>query len=311
MIEVKDIRKNYGDIEAVKGISFTVNKGEVYGLLGPNGAGKSTTISILCGLQKPSSGAVTIGGLNLFADPVAVKKIMGVVPQEVSLYHELSAVDNLMFFGSLYGLKGKERRDRVEEVLELVGLSHRTREAVGTFSGGMLRRLNIACGMIHKPAVLLLDEPTVGLDPQTRLTILETISNAATQGTAVLFTTHYLDEAEEICHRVGIIDHGKILIEGTLTELRKATTEKDIVIIRGNVKKETIAEIFAAQPSLGIELISHEEGTIKLAMLPGEQNLATLMRSLAALSEVKEISVKQPSLESLFIKLTGRELRET
>lgn len=310
MIKVTNLRKTYQDIVAVDNISFSVAVGEIYGLLRPNGAGKSTTISILCGLLQPTSGSVTIANYNLFTEPMNVKKIMGVVPQEVSLYKELSAYDNLMFIGSLYGLKSKELKQRTLEVLELIGLAHRMREPIEKYSGGMMRRLNIACGIIHKPKVLLLDEPTVGIDPQTRLNILETISQTAAHGTTVLFTTHYLDEAEEICHRIGIIDHGKILMEGTLQELRNAVAEKDIVIVKGNFTIELLQNKLNELALHGTEILSFKEGIASIALPPGQQNITLLFKNLSAMSEIKEFNIKQPSLETLFIKLTGRELRE-
>jgi linearmycin/streptolysin S transport system ATP-binding protein len=310
MIKVSNLRKMYGEIEALKGISFSVAAGEIYGLLGPNGAGKSTTISILCGLLQPTSGTVYIGGLNLFTETLEVKRILGVVPQEVAFYKELSAYDNLMFYGSLYGLKGNELQERAREVIELVGLAHRLKDPVEKYSGGMMRRLNIACGIMHKPKVLLLDEPTVGIDPQTRLSILETIVQTAAQGTTVLFTTHYLDEAEEICRRVGIIDNGQILVEGTIDELRTMVAEKNIILVKGSFSQEAMQDKLDDLHLKGTEILSFKEGTASIAIPPGENNIPLLFKSLSSMSDVKEFNIKQPSLEALFIKLTGRELRE-
>src|SRR5438034_4994849 len=229
MIQASGLRKRFGEIEALRGISFSVSPGEIYGLLGPNGAGKSTTISILCGLVPPDAGEVRLNGVEVASRPLEARRSLGVVPQEVALYTELSATDNLSFFGRLYGLRGGDLRRRVEQALARVNLADRAREPVERYSGGMLRRLNIAIGVLHSPKVVLLDEPTVGLDPQTRLTILELVRTIAKDGAAVLYTTHYLDEAERLCDRIAIIDHGGILAEGTLAELRHAAGEREIV----------------------------------------------------------------------------------
>ncbi len=310
MIEVKDLKKNYGNFEAVKGVSFKVFDNEIYGLLGPNGAGKTTIISILCGLIEPSSGTVYINNLNLFQESLSVKKIIGVVPQEAAFYKELSASENLMFFGSLYGLKGNQLKQSVYQALELVGLTHRMKEPVEKFSGGMLRRLNFACGILHKPKVLLLDEPTVGIDPQTRLNILEMITNTASQGTTILFTTHYLYEAEQICHRIGIIDDGKLLIEGTLDELKNIITQNDIIIIKGDFTKDLIQNKLSESKIMNAKIISCENGTATISIPSKEQNITTLLKTFSKITQIKEFNIKQPSLETLFIQLTGKELRE-
>jgi len=310
MIEVRDLVKKYGENEAVKGVSFQVRKGEIYGLLGPNGAGKSTIISVLCGLIQPTSGSVFIDGLNIFTERMRVKKILGVVPQETAFYRELSAYENLMFYGSLYGLRGDKLKERVREAIELVGLEHRMNEPVEKYSGGMLRRLNFACGIVHNPKVLLLDEPTVGIDPQTRLNILEMIAKSAALGATILFTTHYLYEAEQICHRVGIIDNGKLLIEGTISELRVMTAEKDIVIVKGDIKADMLQRKLTEYNLTGVEIISIGANDATLASPSGENNIALLFRALSKMTEIKEFNVKQAGLETLFIKLTGKELRE-
>jgi ABC-2 type transport system ATP-binding protein len=222
VIEVNQLRKKYGENEALKGASFHVAAGEIYGLLGPNGAGKSTTIGILCGLVIADSGTASLNGIDVARKPAEARRVLGVVPQEVALYTEFSARDNLRFFGQLYGLSGQALSGAVQRVLARVNLADRATERIEGFSGGMLRRLNIAVGLMHDPKVILMDEPTVGLDPQTRASILDLVRSIAASGSAVLYTTHYLDEAERLCDRVGIIDHGVILAEGTLAELRAA-----------------------------------------------------------------------------------------
>jgi ABC-2 type transport system ATP-binding protein len=287
-----------------------VSPGEIYGLLGPNGAGKSTTISILCGLVTPDAGEVRLSGIDVGQSPIEARRSLGVVPQEVALYTELSATDNLRFFGRLYRLRGSDLQRRIEEVLGRVGLADRAREPVERYSGGMLRRLNIAIGVLHGPKVVLLDEPTVGLDPQTRLNILELVRAIARDGAAVLYTTHYLDEAERLCDRIGIIDHGAILAEGTLAELRHAAGEREIVALRGTFRPEAIAAGLVGTLGSEVTLIKADAGELLFSMERAERLLPELLAKAAGLGQVREVAVKQPSLENLFIKLTGRELRD-
>jgi len=226
VIQARGLSKRYDDIEALKGISFEVRDGEVYGLLGPNGAGKSTTIGILSGLIIPDTGQTLLDGLDIAVDPQTARRSLGVVPQDLALYPELTARENLTFFGRLYGLPRDQLRKRVDELLKRVDLTDRADEPVQQFSGGMQRRLNVAVGLVHRPGVVLLDEPTVGLDPQTRLAILELVQAIAREGASVLYTTHYLDEAERLCDRVAIMDHGRLLIEGETEELMQAAGER-------------------------------------------------------------------------------------
>jgi ABC-2 type transport system ATP-binding protein len=308
MIDVSGLRKSFGANHALQGVSFHVGKGEIYGLLGPNGAGKSTTIGILCGLVKPDAGTARLGGRDVATDSVAARAHLGVVPQEPALYTELTARQNLAFFGRLYGLRGRALRDALEHVLVRVGLADRADEPVQRLSGGLVRRANIAAGIVHQPHVVLMDEPTVGLDPQTRLSILDLVQTIARDGAAVLYTTHYLDEAERLCDRVGIIDHGTLLAEGTLHELRQAAGEQEIVVLRGSFRAE------AAMPPLdGVaeaELISRSERELLFSARRAEGQVTPLLALAGSLGEVREVAIKQPSLENLFIRLTGRELRE-
>jgi ABC-2 type transport system ATP-binding protein len=311
VIHASDLRKRYGKIEALRGISFSVSPGEIYGLLGPNGAGKSTTISILCGLVSPDGGEVRLNGVDVALRPLEARRSLGVVPQEVALYTDLSATDNLNFFGRLYGLRGGDLRRRVEQALARVNLADRAREPVERYSGGMLRRLNIAIGVLHSPKAVLLDEPTVGLDPQTRLSILELVRTIAKDGAAVLYTTHYLDEAERLCDRIAIIDHGGILAEGTLSELRRAAGEREIVALRGTFQPDTVAAALGGALDRGdLALIKADVGELLFSLESAERQLPELLARAATLGQVREVAVKQPSLENLFIKLTGRELRE-
>jgi linearmycin/streptolysin S transport system ATP-binding protein len=307
-VAVANLRKRFGDLEALRGITFAVKAGEIYGLLGPNGAGKSTAINILCGLVTPDAGTASLNGIDVVRQPVEARRTLGVVPQDVAVYPELSARDNLAFFGRLYGLRGTDLRARIDEILQRVNLADRDREPVGQYSGGMLRRLNIAAGVLHRPRAVLFDEPTVGLDPQTRLNILELVRAIATDGAAVVYTTHYLDEAERLCDRIGIIDRGAILAEGTLAELRRAAGEREIVALRGSFRTDAAPVALGELPDLQLIKVSDSELLVSLAS--AERQLSALLPIAGALGEVREVAVKQPSLENLFIKLTGRELRE-
>jgi ABC-2 type transport system ATP-binding protein len=218
-VQVLNLVKTFDKIEAVKGISFSISKGEIFGLLGPNGAGKSTTINMMCGYLEPTAGDTIIDGLSVTREAIKVKRIIGVVPQEIALYKDLSSVENLEFFGEIYGLSRQARRARTEEVLRFVGLHDRRKEPISTFSGGMQRRINLAIAMLHRPSFLLMDEPTAGVDPQSREHIFNTIEQLRDQGTTILYTTHYMEEAERLCDHIAIMDEGRIIAMGTLEEL--------------------------------------------------------------------------------------------
>lgn len=308
MIAVSHLRKSFGPIEALKGISFTVAPGEIYGLLGPNGAGKSTAIGVLCGLVIPDAGRASLDGIDVLRRPVDARRVLGVVPQEVALYTELSARGNLTFFGRLYGLRGRDLRERIDRVLSRVGLEDRASEPIEQYSGGMLRRLNIAAGLLHDPRAVLMDEPTVGLDPQTRASILDLVRSIAAGGAAVVYTTHYLDEAEHLCDRIGIIDHGAILVEGTLQALREAAGAREIIAMRGTFRAEAVPRELERHPH--VELITASETELLLTVRNAGQELAGLLSMASQFGQVREVAIKQASLENLFIKLTGRELRE-
>jgi ABC-2 type transport system ATP-binding protein len=305
MIEVKDIRKSYGDVEALGGISFSVREGEIFGFLGPNGAGKTTSISIISGLLHADSGTVKIADMDIRKDSRKIRKIQGVVPQEIALYEELTGRENLHFWGSLYGLAAGEVKSAAERVLELVGLTERADDPVRTYSGGMKRRINLCVGLIHRPRILLLDEPTLGIDPQARLNILDIIKNEVSGGTTVIYTTHYLEEAESLCDRIAIIDHGRILADGTLQELTDLVGEEDIVMISGEFKDEQV------RPLLKELKIEHlEDGSLRVLIPEPSVTGRLLGRFFEAGIHVGDVSIKEPSLESVFIKLTGRELRD-
>ncbi|MBP7372428.1 MAG: ABC transporter ATP-binding protein, partial [Opitutaceae bacterium] len=233
LLQIDHLAKAYGPVRAVQDISFSVRPGEIYGLLGPNGAGKTTTISMVSGLLSPDGGSIAIAGRPLAADPQAAKRLMGVVPQELALYEELSAAENLEFWGRLAGLDTKTARARTAEILAALTLSDRARDPVKTFSGGMKRRVNLGCALLHRPKLILLDEPTVGIDPQARLNILEFVRSLRADGVGVLYTTHYLEEAESLCDRIGIVDHGRMHAEGTLRELQERLGGQRLFVLEG------------------------------------------------------------------------------
>ncbi len=309
MIEVEGLRKQYGEHLAVDGVSFRAEPGEIFGLLGPNGAGKSTTIGCISGLLEPTAGQIRVLGSDVVSDPRTAKRQLGVVPQELALYEDLTASNNLSFWGGAYGLRGAALQSRVREVLNTIGLLDRARDPVKHFSGGMKRRLNMGCGMVHEPRVLLLDEPTVGVDPQSRVRLLEMVREQARSGACVLYTTHYMEEAETLCDRLAIIDHGKIIAHGALSELRSQVGEGDLVRLTGSFNPERVRAALLALD--GIEVVQADDETLRLSLSQASRRLPKLFETLtAAGSEVRQTTLTEPSLESLFIKLTGKELRE-
>ncbi len=309
MIEVQELRKLYGELVAVDGVTFTATPGEIFGLLGPNGAGKTTTIGCISGLLRPTSGRIRVLGHDVATGGRAARAALGVVPQELALYEELSAAENLRYWGAAYGLSGADLARRVAEVLETVGLADRAREPVKRFSGGMKRRLNFACGLVHRPRVLLLDEPTVGVDAQTRVRLLELVRAEARDGACVLYTTHYMEEAESLCDRLAIMDHGRLLAMGTLAELRRLTGERDVVRFTGTFDPARVRASLGGVD--GAEVLNAEPAALIVSIEGASRRLPALFAAIAAGgAEVRETTIAQPSLETLFIKLTGRELRE-
>ncbi len=308
MLQIDHLSKTFDVIKAVDDISFEVNEGEIFGFLGPNGAGKTTTISMIAGLLKPDSGKIRINALDLDRELKKIKRLMGVVPQEMAFYEELTARENLLFWGKLYGVRKKELDERVHYYLEKTGLLGRENEALKKYSGGMKRRINLIIGLIHEPKLLLLDEPTIGIDVQTKLNIYEIIKEASSNGTTILYTTHNLQEAEDLCHRIAIMDLGKILAMGTLDELIKIVGEKDIVIISGRFSIDTARTIISEFEQATV--LSIEEGKLVLS-LEASKNITTLLEDFFKKGiMIDDVSIKQPNLESVFLKLTGKELRE-
>jgi ABC-2 type transport system ATP-binding protein len=309
MIEVENLRKTFDEVTAVDGASFTARGGEIFGLLGPNGAGKTTTIHCVCGLLTPTGGRIRVHGHDVVRDGRAARRSIGVVPQELALYDDLTAAENLDYWGGAQGLRGAELKRRIVEVLEAAGLQDRSREAVKRFSGGMKRRLNFACGVVHRPQVLLLDEPTVGVDPQSRVRLLDLVREQARTGTCVLYTTHYMEEAEALCHRLAVMDHGRIIAQGTLPELRATLGERDLIRLTGAWNIEAVRQALARLE--GLEIVQILEGALTLSVAGASGRLPEIFAALAAAgAEIRGTTLTQPSLESLFIKLTGKELRE-
>ncbi|MDJ0836288.1 MAG: ABC transporter ATP-binding protein [Acidobacteriota bacterium] len=307
MIEVEQLRKTYGELVAVDDLSFRAEPGAVFGLLGPNGAGKSTSIGCISGLLQPSGGNIRVLGHDVVSQSLASRESLGVVPQELALYEDLSARENLMYWGGAYKLRGAALKQRVLEVLDVVGLSDRAKEPCKNFSGGMKRRLNFACGIIHRPKVLLLDEPTVGVDPQSRVKLLDLVREEAASGTCVLYTTHYMEEAESLCDRLAIVDHGKLMAEGSLDELRAIMGERDLLRLSGSFEPEKLGGGLGE----GIEMVQMEADQLTLAAEHASTRLPEIFAELAKIgAEIRETTLTRPSLETLFIKLTGRELRE-
>jgi ABC-2 type transport system ATP-binding protein len=306
-VRCRGLVKRYDDVLAVDGLDLSVARGECFGLLGPNGAGKTTTLSMLSGLLAPDSGRITFDGVDLASDPLGCKRQLGVVPQEVAVYEELSALENVRFWGSLYGLSGKALGAAAERVLGQVGLTGRARDAVKTYSGGMKRRLNLALGLVHSPRAVLLDEVTAGIDPQARASILDVVRAVAESGAGVIYTTHYLEEAERLCDRIGIVDHGRLLAEGTLAELKAKLGEEEVVTLEGRFEADAARAALDGLP--GVRVISAEPG--RAAFTAGEKGAAGLLGEISNRGlAVDRVAIEPPSLNSLFLRLTGRALRD-
>jgi ABC-2 type transport system ATP-binding protein len=303
------LRKRFGDLVAVDGVSFEIGAGETYGLLGPNGAGKTTTVSMICGLLLPDAGTVVVDGIPMQGSGTKAKAQIGYVPQELALYPDLSGKENLTFFGQLYGLDKRTLAERIAVTLEIVGLADRAGDRVEKYSGGMKRRLNIAAGLLHEPKLLVLDEPTAGVDPQSRNAILENVEKLAAEGMAVLYTTHYMEEAERLCDRVGIIDEGKIIAEGTRRELTDKIGSRDRVELAG---KGPLAK-FAGQAKRlkDVHDATAGDGTVQLLVRSGREILPKLLEMAdKAKVSITSVEVIEPDLEAVFLHLTGKALRD-
>jgi ABC-2 type transport system ATP-binding protein len=309
ILVAQDLKKSFGDFQAVKGVSLEVARGEVFGLLGPNGAGKTTTISMLTGLLDPTDGQIAVDGLDLKTHTNEVKAKMGLVPQEMALYMTLSARQNLMFFGRIYGLRGKELRQRVDEVLEMIGLTERADEAIDKYSGGMKRRVNIGAGLLHKPEILFLDEPTVGVDPQSRNAIFESVEALNRAGMSVIYTTHYMEEAQRLCHRVAIVDEGKLIALDTPTALIRSLGGGVVMLGVAESAPDDLTERIAQVPA--VKSASRSDGQLKIETQRLQEGLMGALEITNQLDvRITSLEILEPNLESVFLNLTGKKLRQ-
>jgi len=311
ILEVHQLVKKYGEKTAVNGISFEILESEIFSLLGPNGAGKTTTISVLSTLLTPTSGDAVVGGHSVTKEPMAVRKLIGVVPQDIALYEELTARENLSFWGQMYNLSGKELNTRIDQVLEQVGLSSHAKERIRTFSGGMKRRVNIGVGLLHKPRLLFMDEPTVGIDPQSRRAILDSVKELNRNGMTVLYTTHYMEEAQELSHRVGIIDHGDLIALGTQAELTRQVGEYESLQLELGEMDDAEGLAEALRKLEGVAQANVVDHNVILVTSSTEKVLAPAV-SCATDQNIKihSVTIQEPNLEAVFLHLTGRALRD-
>ena len=311
ILEVQDLIKRFGDFTAVDGVSFDIQEGEVFSLLGPNGAGKTTTISMLSCLLTPTLGDAIIGGHSITKEPMAVKQIIGIVPQDIALYEDLNARENLEFWGRMYGMRGTALKHRVAEVLEQIGLADKAKQRIKTYSGGMKRRVNIGVGLLHKPRILFMDEPTVGIDPQSRRNILDSIKDLNTQGMTVLYTTHYMEEAEELSHRVGIVDHGKLIALGTQKELTQMVGQLEALRLHIPEGQDTTPLVDSLRNLPDVKQVTVADHEIVLIVPDAQEALSPVFRQADQLGfKIRSVDIEEPNLEAVFLHLTGRALRD-
>jgi ABC-2 type transport system ATP-binding protein len=311
ILEAHNLVKHYGNVAAVQGISFHIDAGEIFSLLGPNGAGKSTTIAVLAALFAPTGGEATIGGYSISKNPMAVRQIIGVVPQEIALYDDLTARENLYFWGQMYGMHGRLLRQRMDEVLMQIGLTDQATRPVKTFSGGMKRRLNVGVGLLHRPRLVFMDEPTVGLDPQSRRAILDMVQDLHRHGMSVLYTTHYMEEAAELSDRVGIIDHGKMIALGTLQQLTQQVGQSDTVRLQVGEEQHAIILAHALRAVPGVQQASATGQHVVLVVRSAAEMLVSVISKANDIAvKIRAVDIQEPNLEAVFLHLTGRALRD-
>ncbi|MGB9780228.1 ABC transporter ATP-binding protein [Caldanaerobacter sp.] len=309
IVKMKDVIKRFGDVIALDNVNLEIEEGEIYGLLGPNGAGKTTAISIICGLISFDKGEVYVFDKDIRKDAEFIKKNIGIVPQDVAIYGDLTAYENVAFFASLYGLGGKELKESVEMALEFVGLLDKAKEVPNKFSGGMKRRLNIACAIAHRPKLMIMDEPTVGIDPQSRNHILESVKKLNQMGSTIIYTSHYMEEVEAICTRISIMDHGKVIAQGSKEELTSMVTDVNTVYIEigsiDGVKEEELKGI------KGVKAVEIRDSTIKITSLKDVGNFNDVIQYFISKNiPIRNLRNEIPDLETVFLTLTGRKLRD-
>ena len=308
-IIVQDLHKDFGDIHAVQGIDFSIQKGEIFSLLGPNGSGKTTIISMLSGLLRPDKGEAFVMGNSITEDLTEAKKHIGVVPQDIALYEDLSARENLIFWGKMYNMRGKALQTRVDEILEVVGLTDRQKDRVGKYSGGMKRRINIGVALLHKPDIIFMDEPTVGIDPQSRRNILDNVKTLNEEGMTVLYTTHYMEEAQELSDHIAIMDLGKIISIGTHDELVKIVGELDRIELSVSASSEKLLKSWRGTE--GVSEVKTEDGTVTLLVEDSNVVLPRLFDTANQVgTRITSVDIFEPNLETVFLHLTGRALRD-
>ncbi|HDX9578652.1 ABC transporter ATP-binding protein [Bacillus cytotoxicus] len=310
MLVVDHITKSFGKKEVVRGVSFSIEKGETFGLLGPNGAGKSTTISMICGLFPYDSGDIRVGGKSVKEYPMEAKQKIGVVPQDIALYPTLSAKENLIFWGKMYGLSGAAAKKRADEVLAYVGLEDRAKDKIETFSGGMKRRVNIGAALMHEPELLIMDEPTVGIDPQSRNHILETVKKLNEKGMTVIYTSHYMEEVEYLCERLAIVDHGKVIAIGTKSELCNRLADGFMVKLQVNRYDQQLLQKLQALPVVERIVADEDSNTIDIALTHSDAVGTVVSEVVGNRVQIAKLEVQEPNLEALFLQLTGRSLRD-
>ena len=309
MLEVNEVKKSFGKLDVVKGVSFKVERGESFGLLGPNGAGKSTTISMICGLLSMDKGDIEVGGYSVKKSPMVVKRKIGIVPQDIALYPTMTAKENLAFWGKMYGLKRTEAKRKANQVLMDVGLADRGNDKIETFSGGMKRRINIGAALMHDPELLIMDEPTVGIDPQSRNHILETVKGLNEKGMTVIYTSHYMEEVEYLCKRIAIIDHGEVIALGTKNELCRRLAGGTIIQLK--INQVTASYLQKLKSIEDVEDILTNEETLDIFVKSKETTLSAIVEtSVASNVQIHSLDIKEPNLEALFLQLTGRSLRD-
>ncbi|MGG7144868.1 ABC transporter ATP-binding protein [Clostridium nigeriense] len=309
VIEIKDLVKKYDDNIAVDNISLSIEEGEIYGILGPNGAGKSTAISLICSLLFPNSGEIKILGQDIRKNLKSIKRNIGLVPQNIALYRNFTAYENVKFFGELYGLRGKKLNEAIDNALEFTELLDVKKKKAEEFSGGMLRRLNIACAIVHSPKILIMDEPTVGIDPQSRNNIMQAVKKLNKKGVTIIYTTHYMEEAESLCTKIAIVDNGKIIVEGTKDELKDIVSDKKIL----NIGVDNIYNV-------NLELLRNVEGVIDISIdnnnvvITSSKDVNNLSKIIKEISnedlKINDLAFKEITLETVFLSLTGKKIRD-